>query len=474
MKYFYDRGMECSALLRILRLDGGPYLIVIVGRRGVGKTELVRMVLRDVHVKTLWVFVKEARGLITLKDFSREFSRISGIMVSFSDWKDALRAVFSYPEPLVLVFDEFQNFLTSNPEVPSILQEFIDSFSGKTKLKIIVIGSYIGMMKKLFGDYSAPLYGRVTHRIKIAPLRLHVIYSMLRDLGVRDLREFFKIYCVLGNLPRYYAIEYHRKIDWSFESLIRDLLSFDNPLLDEGEKVLRMELRRRAAICFSIMEAIAQGNKKLSAISKYTGIQATTLPKYLDELEEIELLERITPFGEKNSRRGIWEIRDNFLAFWFRYIYPYKSYLEIGEMDEALNDVKRTIDEFIGKRFERAMREFLLIAGHQKLLGIPKIVEIGTWWGRGIEINIVAKTISGDLIVGEVKWRKEPITVRDVSLLIEKSRVFKERTVPLIISEKISSEALSLLNEYGGIHINFKQIYEALEELQEQIQRIKR
>ena len=144
MKYFYDRGQELKALSKILKLNKGPHLIVVVGRRGVGKTDLIRMALKSMNIKALWVFVKEAKGLITLRDFSREFSKVTGIKISFSDWKNALQSVFSYQEPLVLVFDEFQNFLTSNPEVPSIIQELIDSFSSKTKYlqKLVYFNRY--------------------------------------------------------------------------------------------------------------------------------------------------------------------------------------------------------------------------------------------------------------------------------------------------------------------------------------------
>jgi AAA+ ATPase superfamily predicted ATPase len=176
-------------------------------------------------------------------------------------------------------------------------------------------------------------------------------------------------------------------------------------LYEEVEFLLREELRDYSSY-FSILEAIARGNSKLSEIANFSRIQAKDLPKYLSVLMKLDIVEKIYPITEKRTtKRTIYKIKDNFFDFYFRFVYPFKNDLELGNTKKVIEVIKKEFNSFIGKKFEEISREFLYEMNLKGALPF-RFSNIGTWWEKDKEIDIVAlNKEEKKILFCEVKWQ---------------------------------------------------------------------
>ena len=201
---FYNRETEL-ALLRDLTERSAQYsqFTAIFGRRRTGKTELVRQ-----HLQTIYFFVEKRPSNALLAEFSATLKSHIPHAPAFTDWKDFLVFLFAETQrqPLIVVFDEFQNFLAIEPAIYSILQNVWDTWHKQSRIHLIAIGSVVGLMKKVFQDAKEPLYGRLTREIDLSPLPLDAIYQIATDLGFQSPTDILTLYGIFGGMPRYYEI----------------------------------------------------------------------------------------------------------------------------------------------------------------------------------------------------------------------------------------------------------------------------
>ena len=290
---FWDRLSELESLYRFWKATtkGKFNFIVISGRRGVGKTRLIFEFASRYDVKNMvYLFVekKEMPSLIT--GFIKRLERVVGRKLpKVSTIEDFLLLLLelSRETPILVVFDEFQNFNFVDKSSFYKFQEVIDraKFQGNVKLMIIVIGSLIGMMRNIMENEQAPLYGRKTGEIWVKPFEFWQIRSMLKKFGVKDEREIVEIYSILGGMPRYYDSIDRADLKFSLNDVIKFFIDKSYPGWKEVRGELIEEFRDAHPTYFSILEAIASGNVTAHEISSVSGIQMKSIYKYLSELE---------------------------------------------------------------------------------------------------------------------------------------------------------------------------------------------
>ena len=403
---FYNREKELEALEKSSNLTNmKSSLIIITGRRRIGKTRLVREFFSRKNLPYLDFFVSVKEESLLLEDFQEEIKEKLGYSPKFENFEDFLNFLFKTQDKLAIFFDEFQNFLKINPSIIHDFQKFWDKYKEEKKFFIILSGSYMGMMRKVFLLRRSPLYGRADLYIKLKPLKPSTVFQMLDDLGVKDFEEKVKFYGVFGGVPKYYEyLELFR--EKTFFDFLEQMLKFSSILQSEGEALLIEEFGRAHKIYFSILEAIASSRNTLVEIANSISQKPTTITKYLKALEEyFNLISREKPVLEKKTKKSRYIISDYFLNFWFTFIRKNQSLIETENYEALTRKIETNFPNYFGRIFERIAKD-ILVELNQK--GVVEFDEIGPQWGKtkegSYEIDLVG--IEGDkALFVEVKWR---------------------------------------------------------------------
>jgi AAA+ ATPase superfamily predicted ATPase len=290
-----------------------------------------------------------------------------------------------------------------NPAFPSVLQWVWDTWFQNQNIMLILCGSLINMMEKHTLNYSSPLYGRRSGQIKLKQIDFMHYDKFYEDMPYRDLIEH---YAVTGGVPRYIEL-FDGKKD-IFGEINRLMLSPSGLLFEEPEFLLRREVEEIGSY-FSIIKSIAAGNRKPGKISSDIGVKQTSLPKYLRTLIDLDILEREVPVTENNpekSKMSLYQIKDNFICFGFRFVYPERGRIELGQSDYVLERIKSNfIDKHVAYIYETVCRSELWRLAFAGKLQFNKL---GRWWNSKGEIDIVALDSAGnDIVFAECKYRNQ-------------------------------------------------------------------
>lgn len=436
---FLGREKEILDLEKEYARDGG--FVVIYGRRRIGKTTLIKQFIKS---KTAFYFLatKEVESQ-SMKRFAGVIARTTGNSVmqkaAFSDWLDLFQAVADYKpnEKKVLVIDEFPYLVKVNDSFPSILQNAWDEILKDSNVMLILCGSLISMMKKHALSYESPLYGRRTAQMRIAPLPFTTVYENQK----LSFEEAAEQYSITGGVPKY--MEFFSDGQPLYEQIKENVLSKNGFLYEEPNFLLTDEVQVPTNY-FSIIKVIADGNHKLGTIAGILGLETSALTPYLKTLSELGFIEKQVPVTEKNAektRKGLYFISDNFLRFWFRYVYPYKGELELDNMQISLDELDKDFKEkFVAFAYEDICKEIFARLCSDKAIDFTPS-KIGSYWlndkSGNTQIDVMAvDTVNKRLFAGECKYHNQPIDadvyfelVKKVDNSSEIKSAFKDYTV---------------------------------------------
>lgn len=412
---FYDREIETATLRRIEATSHEfAQMTVITGRRRIGKTTLIKhaycdtgMVYFFVARKSEALLCQELRDTI-LNDLGEDLGDFSSMARLFGCIMQLARR-----RHITLVFDEFQNFKYVNESFFSDMQNAWDSNKEEARINLIVCGSLYSMMTKIFDDRKEPLYGRATSRIRLKEFPLATLREIMRDNNPGyTADDLLSMYMITGGVAKYVEQLYQRKA-FTKERIIEGVLDYGSYFIEEGKELLSDEFGKDYGNYFSIMSAIAGGFNERGEIKSYTGIESGG---YLDKLENTyDLVYRYRPYlATENSRNVRYGIKDNFLNFWFRFIYKYRSAVEIGNLEYVREKVLADYSTFSGWVLERWFRQLY------RQTGLYNIVT--NYWEKdgSNEIDLIAVNESDrEIVIGEVKRNPHRI---DLHGLEEKSR----------------------------------------------------
>ena len=409
---FLGREKEILDLEKEYARDGG--FVVIYGRRRIGKTTLIKQFIKS---KTAFYFLatKEVESQ-SMKRFAGVIARTTGNSVmqkaAFSDWLDLFQAVADYKpnEKKVLVIDEFPYLVKVNDSFPSILQNAWDEILKDSNVMLILCGSLISMMKKHALSYESPLYGRRTAQMRIAPLPFTTVYENQK----LSFEEAAEQYSITGGVPKY--MEFFSDGQPLYEQIKENVLSKNSFLYEEPNFLLTDEVQVPTNY-FSIIKVIADGNHKLGTIAGILGLETSALTPYLKTLSELGFIEKQVPVTEKNAektRKGLYFISDNFLRFWFRYVYPYKGELEIDNMQISLDELDKDFKEkFVAFAYKDICKEIFARLCSDKAIDFTPS-KIGSYWlndkSGNTQIDVMAvDTVNKRLFAGECKYHNQPV-----------------------------------------------------------------
>lgn len=412
MKRFVDRELEMETLQNEYERDGSA-LVVLYGRRRVGKTTLISEFIQD--KKALFFLASEEAESQNRNAFQEKAAEFidSDLLRSaeIKNWDVLFKAIMDTPfeSKPVIVLDEFQYLGKANPAFPSIFQRIWEEILKDKSVMVILCGSLISMMESQTLAYGSPLYGRRTAQIRLKQIPFGYYHAFFPN---KSRKELIEMYAVTGGVPKY--IELFSESKDIYSAIEKCVLNRSGYLYDEPHFLLQQEVSEVGSY-FSIIKAIAAGNSKLSAISSILEIKSTSLTKYLKTLIDLDILEREVPITEENpekSKKGLYKIKDNYLRFWFAFIYPNMSFIESGHSRIVMNKIRNSlVKNHIAFVYEDVCRERMWDLNGEGAWPFH-FTRIGRYWDSKDEIDIVALDPEGkNLILGECKYWTEPVGV---------------------------------------------------------------
>jgi AAA+ ATPase superfamily predicted ATPase len=411
---FVDRAAELKILARSWQSKQAQ-LIVVLGRRRVGKTALLRHFAQDrTVVHFIATRLPEAQQLAELGE---AIGTATGDPVlaenGFHDWRQVFTVLARGRNTLALVLDEFPYLVESSPALPSLLQRAWDQSLASTRAWLVLCGSSIAMMERETLDARAPLYGRRTGQIRLGPLPFDAVRELVPGWKLEDA---VRAYAVFGGIPQYLQLQ-----DSSapvLDSIAATVLAPGAPLRDEVEYLLRQELVE-ARVYSGILAAIAEGKQKLGEIVNATHVPPGNVSKYLGVLQSLGLVVRDVPATEsapEKSKRGLYRIADPFVRFYFRHVRRHWSRIELGQLAPVLEAIKEDLDLLASIAYEDLCRQHVAAGA----LGGPEWARVGRWWDRQNELDIVAvNSKQTEILVGECKWSSKPVGTNVLATLEE-------------------------------------------------------
>lgn len=452
---FVNRIDELNYLEKLHKKQDARF-VIMYGRRRIGKTELLRQFSKN--KKHLFFSSDLSSEQEQLKQFSEKIFQLTRESFlqnqPFGSWEALLRYIFDHliPKMPLIIIDEFPYLCISNPALPSILQKIWDEKGKESNIFLILCGSYMSFMEKEVLGSKSPLFGRRTGQIALQPLSFKDLKLFFPRYSEED-RVF--VYSILGGIPAYLQRFHDHK---TIEQNVKEEILNKNGFLFSETRFLLIEELREPAIYFSILKAIAFGRTRLNEIVQETGISDPhKVNKYLSVLRELRIVKREIPITENKphkSRKGIYSLNDPFFRFWFRYVLPYMSYLEEGDLDFVWQEkIKPSLDSFTGFTFEDICLQRLKNLNRKNMLPF-KARSIGRWWNNKEEIDIVAYDDQQSFIFGECKWKNKKVGLNELYNLERKADNFfdvKQKYFALFSKSGFSEELKNLSSQRKDI-----------------------
>lgn len=418
---FYNRENELSFLGKIEKLSHEtPQMTFVVGRRRIGKTSLL-LKASEPHL-FIYLFVTKKNEALLCAEFLREIEYKLNIPVfgEIKTFKDVFGFLMecSKTRHFTLIIDEFQEFMTINPSVYAAMQDIWDRNKQNSSIHLILCGSVYSMMTRIFENSKEPLFGRATQRIHLKPFDILTLKKILTDHFPEYTQEdLLAFYLVTGGVAKYVELLVQAKA-FTLETILDEILMENSLFLEEGKNVLIEEFGKEYGNYFSILSLIASGKTSRMEIESILEMQTGG---FLDRLEnQYGLIGKVRPILAKpNSRSVKYKVKDNFLSFWFRFIYKYQSTVEIGNLAYLKNIIVKDYNGYSGRILEKYFT--------QKLISKKRYSQIGTYWERNNhnEIDIVAvNDLEKKVLFAEVKRQKGKIRLKTLK---EKSKNLQGR-----------------------------------------------
>jgi len=390
---------------------------VLYGRRRVGKTTLLKEYIQD---KPSLYF------LVTLENINIILKRLQDIVATFLNDEflrtlqlTDIKQLFEYlsnrtfSKKLIIIIDEFQYLAKIDNSMPSQFQYIVDELLKNKNIHLILCGSMISMMYEQTLSYNSPLYGRRTSAIKLEAIAFKYLDNFFTN---KTQDELIELYSILYGVPKY--LEMFQDSADIYESIEKNILDPNAYLYNEPQFILQNEISEPITY-FSILEIIAGGEHKIGNIAGKLNKNVQNITSFMSKLIELDIIYKDVPITESNpakSKKGLYFIKDNFFRFWFNYVLPYKSQLEIGNTTFVLKKIKENFSGYVAKTYENLAIKYILENF--------EVLKCGRWWDKSTEIDAVA--IADDhLLVAECKYSNKKVGVDILEALKDKVKYIK-------------------------------------------------
>lgn len=427
---FIGREAELQFFEQKYQAEGGQ-LIVLYGRRRIGKTETLKKFCEN--KPHIFFSCRECTDRLQLKTFSEKILKenipANRYINEFADWDKAFRAILDLPygdRKKLLVIDEFPYMCKNNLSIPSILQNLWDEILKDSNVMLILCGSAMSFIEKELLSEKSPLYGRATGIYRMTEMGFYDAVKFFPNYSNRDK---ILIYSILGGIPHYLR-QFNQTLSID-ENIMQNILTKGCVLYSEVDFLLRQELRE-TSLYNSLIQAIALGSTRLNDISQKSLVEDVSKTSiYLRNLIQLGIVTREfsvdVKTGEKaNKNRGIYRLTDNFFRFWYAFIFTNYSELETGDIEGVYQyGIAPSLHKFASLAFEDVCRQY--VQKLQKANKLPfRYAKMGRWFGKTsvrdasskkaiktteTEIDILAISPQDKkYLIGECKFKHTPFT----------------------------------------------------------------
>lgn len=405
---FYDRKNEITILQENeYQSRNSAVFTVLTGRRRVGKTALVTHAMEG--REWAYLFVSKDSEAVLCQKFQHELEEQLGIRVygQTTNFRDLFRIVMeeSVNRHFTVVIDEFQNLYRTNPAIFSEIQNLWDSYHSRSHINLIVSGSIQSLMKRIFEDANEPLYGRPTSKFTLRPFTIDVLKEIFRDHCPNYTNEdLLCLYMITGGVAKYVELLMDAQC-FTKARMLNNVCRQDSYFLTEGRDLMNQEFSGDSLTYFSILQLIANGMTRRADID---GAMQKDTGTFLQNLErDFRIISRLKPLLAKpNGKTSAYEISDQFLRFWFRFICPYQSLIERQQYPLLRKNMDMNYEVFSGRTLEQYFQSMMMETG--------RYTQVGNWWDRKgeNELDLVAiNEFDHSGMVAEIKRNPQKISI---------------------------------------------------------------
>jgi len=396
-------------------------LLILYGRRRVGKTRLLTHWMEQHTDQALYWVAEPTSALDQLRSFSQALYNFehpdtpAPLEFTYANWEQALQHVakLASDRRLALLIDEFTYLLEVDPTIVGTLQKAWDHWLSDANLILALSGSQMGLMQKQVLAYQAPLYGRATAQLKLPPLPFDITAEFFPNY---DALDRVSIYAILGGIPAYWE-----RVDDLAPVMdnVRTQLLTPNTLMQEEPRLLLQDFITDQHNYVGIMRAITHGSRTQNAISSRTGLPQGHISKYLSVLRDTGFVERQVPVTEsERSRRGRYFVTDPYLRFYYRFMASHQAQMALGVQQQTIKQIEDSLSAFIEENTWRELcREWVLRASAHADLPL-EVEKVGGEWKRSQTFDVVGiNQTEKQMILGTALWRSEaadPGVIRDL------------------------------------------------------------
>ncbi|MBS3748119.1 MAG: ATP-binding protein [Candidatus Thermoplasmatota archaeon] len=409
IEQFWDREKEVS-WLQSKNKEPDATLLILYGRRRLGKTELLKQFLKN--RKHVYFLVGKKPEKMMRADLQKEMaSFLNDDMfnkIQFADWEDLFSTFLNKADHPIIVIDEFPYLIEENNDIPSLFQKIWDEHLQQKPCLMVLCGSSVRMMETKVLDVKSPLYGRRSGQWKLDPFPFSLFHKLFSHHSFEERVQFFSF---LDGVPAYInKMNFKETVDWNLKNKV---LKRGEYLYEEAEYLLREELRTPRNY-YAILQAIAEGYTRFGQIANRTELSKSLVSQYLKNLQELHVVKKMVPVTQrKESRNALYQLSDNYFSFWFQFIYPYQQLIELDKQNMLLQSIREQLNKHYSFTFEQVCQELLSQGSFSK---------IGSWWDKTEEIDVVGlDELHNRIVFGECKWTKKKVGMNIFERLLEKS-----------------------------------------------------
>lgn len=419
-------------LLDSLFQRAGAQLLILYGRRRIGKTRLITDWQGGIQSPTLYWMASQTSAANQLRQFSQALFQFLNPAAtveptfSYTSWDAAFAEVgrAAGSQRLLVILDEFTYVMQADSEVPSLLQRVWDHQLKSSNVFLVLMGSLAGIIQRAALDYTSPLYGRATARLKLQPLSFGALATLLPRYTAE---QRVAVYAITGGIPAY--IEQFDDGLNIRQNLQDRIITPTNVMLNDAVFLLHEQLDEPRNYV-ALLEAIAAGYHALTDIATMAGIGRSNISKYLDVLQELGYVARdvsATVRRPEQSRQGRYIITDPYLRFYYRFLAPHRASIEQGYISQATSLLYDHLLDFIGTHtFEELCRDWIRVAAEMgRLPFLPE--RVGSHWSKQAQVDVIAiNWRTKDILLGECKWGNQAVNHEVIETLVAKT----EKVVP--------------------------------------------
>ncbi len=449
-----------TALMRSLSENyesQGNHIILLYGRNGCEKEALLRVYLKD--KKRFYYRARQASQEEQYRQMAAEFSVSSDVKLQKGTYAELFSRVKSGDaSKLVVVIDEFQYIVKKDPAFMEAILKLRDKKLYPGPVQIILASSDVAWVEQEFDLCMGESGKKIKQRIKLEDL---TFLDLVRAYPQLSIAQVVQIYGVIGGISAYVS-RWNPKADFK-TNICRNVLSMHGYLHNEAEQYISFRLRE-LSVYETILAAIASGHRKLNDLYHLTGFSRAKISVYLKNLMEIDVIEKVDSFetgGVRNTQKGLYQIRDHYVNFWFHFIYPHLSDLYMLPTEEFYDRyIAPDIEEYMNRYFVEVCVEYMELMNKGKKLPLV-LTKIGTWIGKQGTVDIVAQDAVRNTLVGICNWSKPMMAAADLAELAKtlKKAKLAPKHIFLFSATEFAPELLALAEQDTRfIPIDMKQL----------------